>query len=107
MSNRYLVAMDDVFVEMHTNMRQYPTEQHMDDGIVGPDDPKLAQKLREVRMYNDLTDTPGHGPLFLEEALEVMTAGSPENLRDELVQVCAVAMRWIVDIDSRKERGDE
>lgn len=98
----------DIGLEMGRNARAYPSEQHMVDGLPtrGSVNQTLRPMLEDVRAVNDDPDLrPGHGPLLFEEVLEALTAENQDNLRVELVQVCAVAVRWIADIDSRKD-GD-
>jgi hypothetical protein len=42
-----------------------------------------------------------------EEFWEAMAETDPDALRVELVQVAAVAVRWIEDIDRRGDKGDK
>lgn len=44
-----------------------------------------------------------HAHVFEEEAAEVLAATDPEKLRKELVQVAAVAVKWIEEIDRRNK----
>lgn len=97
----------DISNEIARNDRNWPNQTHMPDGLE-PDDifpiVDLHMLLTDARKFNDNPDNPAsHGPIFLEEALEAMTAPDQENLRTELVQTCAVAIRWIADIDSRSQ----
>jgi hypothetical protein len=41
--------------------------------------------------------------ILLEEAFEAAEADSPTELRKELIQVAAMALDWIVDIDDRHD----
>ena len=43
-----------------------------------------------------------HAHILNEEFYEAMAAGTSDDLRDELVQVAAVAVKWIQCIDRRK-----
>ncbi len=42
-----------------------------------------------------------HAHVFEEEACEVLNAQTPEDLRKELVQVGAMCLKWVLDIDGR------
>lgn len=41
--------------------------------------------------------------ILLEEVFEVMAESDPQALREELVQVAAVAVQWVEAIDRREE----
>lgn len=45
-----------------------------------------------------------YSEIFLEEVFEALTEDDPVRLREELVQVAAVAVAWIEAIDRRAER---
>lgn len=45
-----------------------------------------------------------HAHIFDEEASEVLAETDPAKLRAELVQVAAVAVKWLEDIDRRAAR---
>lgn len=45
--------------------------------------------------------------ILLEEVYEALESDDPAHLREELVQVAAVAVNWIEDIDSREGADHE
>ena len=46
-----------------------------------------------------------HAHVFEEEAAEVMAATDPVKLRKELIQVAAVAVKWVEELDRRAREG--
>lgn len=77
--------------------------QHHPDGT----DPKYTfladgQKVENDKAVADGTLTWVH--ILLEEVWEAFAETDPVKLREELVQVAAVALGWVEDIDSREAK---
>lgn len=64
-----------------------------------------AEALSVARHMNDLHagNYATWESVLREEFLEAMTEDDPVKLRTELVQVAAVAVKWVEHIDRRKE----
>lgn len=89
--------------------RQYAKwgPQHHPDGT---EDTFRSRKLRDdARAYCDQLATVGKvtwSSILLEETFEALAEVDPAKLREELVQVAAVAAAWVEDIDSRPQYAD-
>lgn len=79
-------------------------EQNHPDGTGGPDEQELVIAARAA-----YEDAKAHGQLtwlnvLLEEVAEALAESDPARLREELVQVAAVATAWVEAIDRRSGR---
>lgn len=75
-------------------------EQHHKNGT-DPANEKLADR---AKAYNDLQAITGSGDwcgILFEEVFEAFAELDDVKLREELIQVAAVAVAWVEDIDSR------
>lgn len=63
---------------------------------------EVARELCEASFKEYGTGTWRH--ILLEEVYEALAESDPAKLREELVQVAAVAASWIADIDRRTAR---
>lgn len=63
----------------------------------------LIERL-ERGAREELEIAPSWGPILLEEVGEALRAGDDAALRQELVQVAAVAVAWIEALDRREPR---
>ena len=81
-------------------------KQSHPDGTGGKYAQEGAETAKAVtdRAAKDGTLTWNH--ILTEEVLEALAETDPVKLRKELIQVAAVAVAWVEDIDSRGEIGD-
>lgn len=81
--------------------------QHHPDGT---EDTFRSRKLRDdARAYCDQLAVVGRvtwSSILLEETFEAMAEVDVTKLREELVQVAAVAVAWVEDLDSRGAYAD-
>jgi hypothetical protein len=87
----------------HERFRQVEKwgEQHHRDGT----GPAFRGQADRERYYTDHAAQNGHltwRHILTEEFYEALAESDPVKLRAELVQVAAVAVAWVEDIDSRK-----
>lgn len=86
--------------------RQKKLWTHDGDDLVDGTGGALAAELVAVvtRLVDSLNETPENtfAHVLVEEVLEVLDASEPANLRNELVQVAAVAVKWVEAIDRRE-----
>lgn len=61
----------------------------------------LAKRATEMRFANRVGT---YGDIFIEEVAEAIGAPDEDHLREELVQVAAVAVAWVEAIDRRKAK---
>lgn len=99
-SDRSLV-MSDVVKERRRQTDKWG-EQHHPDGT-GFD--VYQREADEYKSLNDDIERIGSDAqwafILLEEVYEALSESNREKLREELVQVAAVAVAWIEDLDSR------
>lgn len=62
--------------------------------------------LEGVRRINDLYNNPTWDYVLLEEVLEALSEKKRSNLRRELVEVAAVCVSWIEDLDRKSSNED-
>ncbi len=99
--NRYacLKVLDEVLAERERQERLFPN-QHIPDGTGEhyADDATLFRlACEDATEVGDVT----WADVLLEEVFEAAEEADPVRLRAELVQVAAVAARWIQDLDLR------
>jgi hypothetical protein len=66
---------------------------------------KNSEAVARLKYFNDYYGQPYWSLILAEEFYEAMCEVDPEKLREELVQVAAVAVSWIEDIDRRQRAG--
>lgn len=66
---------------------------------------KLATAQQAATDRNTDDGTLTYADILLEEVFEAVAEDDPEKLREELVQVAAVAVAWVEKIDRDKVRG--
>src|SRR5690606_1639603 len=94
---------------------RYGTNEDIEDGT-GPevqwlygtrwtDDARTAESTirDDYEAYEALHGAPTWRHLVLEEIAEAFMESDPARLRDELIQVAALAVSWVEKIDARKE----
>jgi hypothetical protein len=89
--------------EMDRAIEKYPDSVHLPNGT-GGQNRKALEML--ARMSCDRAYAEGkltHSHILDEEACEVLAAENDDDVRKELVQVGAMCLKWILDIDSRKK----
>lgn len=77
-------------------------EQNHPDGTGGR---ALKARANRYRDDCDIAHKGGYGAwshILLEEVYEAMAESDPEKLREELIQVAAVAVAWAEAIDRRR-----
>jgi hypothetical protein len=99
-AGRTAAVLDEVAAELRRAEAKFP-DQHLPDGGGDPRWAELrdAQRAKTDRKLADGTAT--WLDVVLEETYEAFAETDPMLLRAELVQVAAMAIRWINDIDQR------
>jgi malonyl CoA-acyl carrier protein transacylase len=64
--------------------------------------PEWAEALRDARELND-TGRATWASILIEEVAEAMLETDRQKIREELVQVAAVAVKWVEAIDRDEE----
>jgi precorrin-6B methylase 2 len=107
--NEHLSISQDILREVSRNLYRWGMQQHPDIYIGGstqygcPDN-NVARAACE-RAAKEGRITWAH--ILVEEVAEALDTQSPADLRDELVQVAAVALDWIRDLDQRRAASEE
>ncbi|MYX88439.1 MULTISPECIES: hypothetical protein [unclassified Streptomyces] len=78
-------------------------DQHHPDGTGSTTDRKLADEARRHCDHTTRTGQLTWNDILTEEVCEALAESDPGLLRTELVQVAAVALAWISDLDSRTD----
>jgi hypothetical protein len=76
-------------------------EQNHPDGTGLPYDTETAEAARERCQQSAAMGTVTWREILFEEVWEAMAEADPVKLREELVQVAAVALAWVEAIDRR------
>lgn len=105
-------ALHDVLLERHRQEARWPNQRNADGtgprsfalGSVPPA-AKLRRRVDEHARLGILTDA----DVLLEEVAEAFAETDPAALRAELVQVAAVAVRWVerLDLEAAERRARE
>lgn len=77
-------------------------EQNHPDGTNLAEDTSRADRVKELNDYYVKSDTLTWRDILLEEVYEAFAESDPDRLREELVQVAAVAVAWVEAIDRRQ-----
>ena len=97
---------DEVHAEIHRAWVKFGPQYNLPDGA----DPALYAAAADVQKQivdnSALSGTLGWADILLEEVYEAIAEPDPARLRAELLQVAAVAMRWIDTIDVRARMGE-
>ncbi|MEU3260985.1 hypothetical protein ABZ694_24885 [Streptomyces albidoflavus] len=80
-------------------------DQHHPDGTGSATDKERADAARRHCDHTTRTGQLTWNDILTEEVQEALAESDPTLLRTELVQVAAVALAWISDIDSRSWTG--
>lgn len=92
-------TLNDVLEERLRQERVFP-DQHLEDGT-SEDNTAQADYHKEVCEAHRAEGSMTWADVLAEEFWEAMSEKEPELLRAELIQVAAVAARWVEDIDNR------
>lgn len=68
---------------------------------------RMADKQKVINAARSRRKTLGWDGILMEEAYEAIAESDPARLREELVQVAAVAQAWIEAIDRGKQSPPE
>ena len=110
-------VLDDVAEERSRQYHEHGTNETLEDGT-GATVPwlkpssEIDAKLAEVRFRLDYENREErHGKptwmhILREEIAEVFMESDPTRLREELIQVAAVAVSWVEKIDGRVSRDE-
>lgn len=97
---KYDVQLNEVNDELKRQIAKW-SEQNHDDGTGGD----MARQRAEIaRAYCDKAAANGHvswRDILEEEVAEAFAESDPAKLREELIQVAAVAVQWVAAIDRR------
>ncbi len=102
MTPKTMDALEDVLSECERQERRWGTQDHPngtgpstpnDWGLISAEEAKYEYELRAKH------GTVTWVSILLEEVLEAFEESDPKRLREELVQVAAVATSWIAAID--------
>jgi hypothetical protein len=97
-------VLEEVRGERRRQDAKFP-DQHLPDGTGGSwSEAHYRNLLDRVRLINDSHAQTGEATwesVLAEEVFEALLEADPVALRAELIQVAAVAVRWIEDIDQR------
>lgn len=106
-------VLKEVAAERHQQFKQYGINDDLEDGT-GPDATWLRPIARhpakrieallriQYETYEYENGKPTWVHLVLEEIAEAFQESDPERLREELVQVAALAVSWVEKIDARR-----
>jgi hypothetical protein len=80
--------------------------QSLPNGTARHDDWQVSEFYKRVTDANDKDGTLSWRDVLLEEVFEALAESDTEPLREELIQVIAVAVAWISDLDSDGQAGN-
>jgi len=92
---------DEIEAELARALAKYPDCARLPDGTGGAGRRTYETIARNAceRAYREGRIT--HAHIFEEEAAEVLAEEDPVKLRKELVQVAAMCLKWVRDLDGR------
>ena len=97
-------VLEEVFLERQRQERKWGTQNHPDG--TSNNVYALERDLRiSINANKSKLGTLTWADILDEEYMEALAESSEINLRAELIQVAAVAVAWIEDIDRRKSNG--
>ncbi len=91
----------DILDERLRQAEKWADCESLPDGTGGAGRPTYEAIARAAcdRAYREGRLT--HAHVFEEEASEVLAETDPEKLREELIQVAAICVKWLADLDRR------
>jgi hypothetical protein len=99
-AGRTAAVLDEVAAELRRAEAKFP-DQHLPDGTGRPNDRRFADTARAATDAALRTGEATWRDVINEEVREAFAETDAVLLRAELVQVAAMAIRWINDIDRR------
>jgi len=95
---------EEVEAERRAQLDRWGEQRHYDDtgGDVLSREAAIAKAACQAAA-KFISEGPGWRLILNEEVAEAFAEHDPAPLRAELIQVAAVAVAWIEDIDSRQE----
>lgn len=102
-------ALSDVLNDVRAERRQQDARFGEQNHLDGTGDRYARELARVARIVNDRNAADGSitwSGIMEEEFWEALSESDPARLRDELVQVAAVACAWVESIDRRKGRSE-
>ena len=100
MSNEIQRVLDEVYVERIRQDEQWGEQNHP-DGSGRPEDFIMAESAKILNDHKAQVGTLTFRDILEEEVREAYAETDSERLREELVQVAAVAVAWVEAIDRR------
>ena len=103
MSDRQEKILEQIADERFSQLKKWGAQAHP-DGTYNDFQDKIseARDTCEYERYN-LVKGPSWRAILYEEVMESFGETDKAKLRAELIQVAAVAVAWIEDLDSRKD----
>ncbi len=99
----HVLAILSAFAAEHDRaIALYPDSVHLPDGTGETSARQYSEDMARNacnRAHREGRLT--HAHIFEEEACEVLNAKTTEDLRKELIQVGAMCLKWILDLDGR------
>lgn len=97
----------DVSEERERQTRKWGEQHHLDHcPYLYREWDRWADNWKAINDRRVQKDELSWDGILLEEVYEALAETDPAMLREELVQVAAVAVAWIEDIDSREVSGE-
>lgn len=99
-------VLEDVHAERRRQVAKWGDDSTKDhgDGTGLPSDEACAEYAKLITDTNADAGTVTWRDILHEEVCEAFAETDPEKLRTELIQVAAVAVKWVEAIDRRDER---
>lgn len=93
-------VLDEVWQERQRQERKFGVQTHP-DGTLLAHSHKRADAARSICDLATMLGKVTWAHILTEEYFEALDESDPEKLRAELLQVAAVAVNWVEDIDRR------
>lgn len=98
---------EDVLGEIYAERERQDArwgEQNHPNGTGGHSFRDAADSWRRINDDNATKGTPNHAAILLEEVFEAVAEDDVARLREELIQVAAVACCWIEKLDREAKK---
>lgn len=102
-------VLKEVLKERQRQLEKWGRQTHPDH--VGPDHRMVGGKKNKavatmLKHFNDTYQNPYWSLILAEEFYEAVESEQVEDLRRELIEVAAVAVAWVEDLDTRSDDSD-
>lgn len=95
------IVLHAVYQERRRQEERWGVQHHPDaTGLI--DDDVRAERIKALNDFYDAEGNITWRDILLEEVYEAFAETDLDKLREELIQVAAVAVAWIEDIDGRR-----